>query len=171
MKCGNYAYSYVLLSYTPVLDDSLLYHVGQEARAVGLWGITHITAFTCQGGAIQSLNDKPVNIVDRFIYIGNNISSIERDVSKRIVKSVGRVAKFLFISSASTLSVLNIYHLILVVKKYDYYGIVVTPYKNIDMAIPLKKLRFILTDRSDSHMTDVLYSHIITMTTINYTNT
>ena len=35
-----------------------------------------------QDGAISSLNDKPVKLVDKFTYLSSNISSTESDITK-----------------------------------------------------------------------------------------
>ena len=39
-----------------------------------------------QGDAVSTLNVKPLKSIDQFIYLGSNISSIERDVNIRLGK-------------------------------------------------------------------------------------
>ena len=47
------------------------------------------TEFMCfnQDGAICSLNDKLLKLVDQFTYLGSNISSTESDVNTRVGKA------------------------------------------------------------------------------------
>ena len=67
---------------------SWLHSLEQPARCIGLYVNSDKRIFTCfnQDGAI-SLNAMPLKLVDRCIYLGSNISSIESDVNIRITKA------------------------------------------------------------------------------------
>ena len=66
-----------LLENTPVQAESLLH--SPEQAAIDLNMKSDETEFTCfnQADAIVLLNGKHLKLVDRFIYLGSNISSPE----------------------------------------------------------------------------------------------
>ena len=74
----------MFLENTPAQAESLL----QAAKDIRLPVNTDETEFICfnQDGAISSLNRKPLKLVDQFIYIGSNISSIKNYVNIRTDK-------------------------------------------------------------------------------------
>ena len=85
----DYADDLALLADTIKQAESLLHSLEQEARGVGLCINSDKTEFMCfnQNGVIKSLNNKPLKMVDNFIYLGSNISSTESDVNIRIGKA------------------------------------------------------------------------------------
>ena len=48
-------------------------------------------------GAISFLSGRPLKLIDRFTYLGSNISSIENDVNIRLVKAWNAIDCFLII--------------------------------------------------------------------------
>ena len=69
-----------LLGNTPAYFESLLHRLEQAARSISLYLNSEKTDFMCfnQDGAISSLNDKPLKLVDQFIYINRMVSSTEK---------------------------------------------------------------------------------------------
>ena len=86
---ADYADDLALLANTPAQAESLLHSLEQSARGIGLHVNSDKTQFMCfnQGGAISSLNGKPLKEVHQFVYLGGNISSTEGDVIIRIGKA------------------------------------------------------------------------------------
>ena len=73
---------------TPAQAKSLLQSLEQAAWGIGLdvnSDKTEVMGFN-QDDAISSLNGKPLKLVDPFIYLGSNISSIESNVNLNIGK-------------------------------------------------------------------------------------
>ena len=89
MTDTDYTDDWVLLTNTPVQAESHLHHLEQAARSIGINMITNQTKFICfkQEGAISFLICKPLKLVDKFTYIGSNISSTENDVIIHIRKT------------------------------------------------------------------------------------
>ena len=74
---------------TSVQAESLLPCLELTARDIGIYMISDKTEFMCfkEDGAIFSLNDKPLKLVDYFTYVGCNILSSESDVNICIRKA------------------------------------------------------------------------------------
>ena len=69
----------------PSQAESLLHNLEQASRGIGLYVISGKTEFICYNQTIFSLNGLPLELVDQFIYLGNNILSREsvRNIHKR----------------------------------------------------------------------------------------
>ena len=81
-----YADDLMLLTNTPSQAESQLHFLKQAVRGIGFCVNANKTEFLCskQEGAISTLNDKPLELSDKFIYLGSNISS-ESDVNIYLV--------------------------------------------------------------------------------------
>ena len=77
------------LANTPSKVESQLHNLEQAIRIIGLFVTADETEFIRlkQHGAIFTLNDKPLKLVDQFTYLSSNISSTESDVNIRIGKA------------------------------------------------------------------------------------
>ena len=88
MTDADYTDDLALLTNTPVQFKSLLHSLKQAARGIDLYVTTNKMEFICfkQEGAISTLSDYPLKLIDQFTYLGSNISSTESDVNKHLVK-------------------------------------------------------------------------------------
>ena len=78
----------ILLTNTSAHAEYLQQSLEQAAKGFGLYINSDKTDFMCfkQNGAISVLNDKPLKLIDHFMYLGSNVSSTERDVNTCIEK-------------------------------------------------------------------------------------
>ena len=78
-----------LLANTRVKAESLLHSLEREAGGIGLHVNTNKTEYMCfnQRGDISTLNGGSLELVDKFTYLGNSISSTENDTYTRLVKA------------------------------------------------------------------------------------
>ena len=69
------------------------------AGGISLYMNANKTEYMClkQKGATFTLSDKPLKLVDQFTYLGNNISSTERDVNICLVKARNAIDRLLII--------------------------------------------------------------------------
>ena len=76
----------MLLANTPAQTEFLLHSLEQTASGISLYMNSNKTEFICfnKDSVVFSLNSKPLNIVDQFIYLSSNISSTESDVNIHI---------------------------------------------------------------------------------------
>ena len=85
MTDADYANVLARLVNTLVQAEFLLYSLELSAREIGRLYVnadkTEFTSFI-QEGAISNLSSKPQRLVDLFTYLGNNISSTERNVNR-----------------------------------------------------------------------------------------
>ena len=88
MTDAGYTDDLVLLTNSCAETECLLYRLEQWAGGIGLYGNTNKTEFQSfkQGVAISTISGKPLKLVDKFIYLGSNISSTERDLNICIAK-------------------------------------------------------------------------------------
>ena len=70
-----------LLTNPLVQTECLIHCLEQTARGIGIYINLDKTKLMCfkQDGAILTLNDKPLKLVDHFINLSSNISSIKND--------------------------------------------------------------------------------------------
>ena len=80
---ADYADCLLLLTNTPEQVKCLLHRLKQAVEGFGLYMSSDKTEFMCfkQGGAIPTLNAKPLKLIDHFSYLGRNISSTENNVN------------------------------------------------------------------------------------------
>ena len=71
---------------TPYQTESLLYSLVQVARNINLYVNSNKTEFVYfnQDSTISLLNVEPLKLIEQFINLGRNISSIESDVNIHI---------------------------------------------------------------------------------------
>ena len=78
-----------LLADTPAQAESQLHSLEKAAKNIGLYVNSDKTEFICfkKKGVISTLNGKPIKPVEKFTYLGSNISSTESGVNTRIRKA------------------------------------------------------------------------------------
>ena len=77
----DYADNLMFLANTPAQAVSLLHCLEQTAGCMGLDVNTNKIGFMCfkKEEAISTLSGKPLKLVNKFLYLGSNISSTESD--------------------------------------------------------------------------------------------
>jgi len=88
---ADYADDLALMSDTIAEAEALLHILERAAGDVGLYvnaGKTEFMSFN-QDGCMETLDGKPLKLVDTFTYLGSNITSTEKDVNIRIGKAWG----------------------------------------------------------------------------------
>ena len=82
----DYTDDLALLTNTPTLAEFLLCSLEQEV--IGLYVNANKTKFKCfkQKGAISTLSDKPLKLINQFKYLVSNISSTESNINIHIEK-------------------------------------------------------------------------------------
>ena len=85
----DYADDLALLANTSAQAESLLHSLDQTAGIISLHVNANKTEYMCfkWEGAISILNGWPLKSVDKFTYLGSNISSIENDVNIHLTKT------------------------------------------------------------------------------------
>jgi len=85
----DYADDLALLADTPTQAEALLHSLEEAAKNVGLYVNSDKTEFMSfkKQGDISTLDGKPLKLVEKFTYLGSNISSTESDVNTRIGKA------------------------------------------------------------------------------------
>ena len=88
MTGADYADDLVVLTNTPGQAESLLHSVEQAAEGICFYINANKTKYMYYKWewAISTLSGRPLKLVDKFIYLGNNISSIESEVDIYQVK-------------------------------------------------------------------------------------
>ena len=84
-----YANDQALLANTSAQAKSLLHSLKQVTKVIDLYMNTDKTEFMCfrQDDAISTLNNKPLELIDHFTYLGSNISSAKSDINICIGKA------------------------------------------------------------------------------------
>ena len=80
-----------LLGNTPAQAETLLHSRERAAEGIGLHVNALKTEYMCfnQKGDISTQNGSSLKLVDKFIYLGSSVSSIETDINMRLVKDMG----------------------------------------------------------------------------------
>ena len=78
-----------ILANTPAQAETLLHSLEWTAEGIGLHVNAHKTEYMCfnQTGNISTLNGSSLKLVDKFTYIGSNVSSTETDIDTWLTKS------------------------------------------------------------------------------------
>ena len=86
---ADYADDIALLANTPAQTETLLYSLERVAAGIGLHVNAHKTKYMCFGqtGDISTLNGNPLELVDKFTYLGSSVSSTETDINTRLAKA------------------------------------------------------------------------------------
>ena len=85
----DYADDIALQTNTHTPAESLQHSLERATGGIGLHVNADKTKYMCfnQRGNISTLNDSPLNRVDKFNYLGSSISSTENDINIRLAKA------------------------------------------------------------------------------------
>ena len=87
MMDADYADDLALLTKTPTQAELLLHSLEQVAGGIGLYvKVNKTESIYLKQGAISTLSDKPLKLVDHFTYLSSNISSTDGNVNIHIGK-------------------------------------------------------------------------------------
>ena len=86
---ADYADDIAILANTPNKAKTLLYSLEQPAAGIDLHVNTHKTEYMCfnQAGDISTLDGRSLKLVDKFTYLGSNVSSNEKDINTRLTNA------------------------------------------------------------------------------------
>ena len=86
---ADYANDIALLVNTPNQAKTLLHSSDRAAAGIGLHVNVHKTEyiFYYQTGDISTLDETSLKLVDKFTYLGNSVSSTEKDIDTRLTKA------------------------------------------------------------------------------------
>ena len=85
----DYADDIAILANTLNQAETLLHSLERAATGIGLKVNAHKTEYMCynQTGDISTLDGTPLKLVDKFAYLGSNVSSTEKDIDTRLTKA------------------------------------------------------------------------------------
>ena len=91
---ANYADDIALLANAPTQAETLQLSLERAAAGIGLRVNTHKMEYKCfnQTSDISTLNGRSLKLVDKFTYLGNNVSSTETDINTRLTMDNNRYA-------------------------------------------------------------------------------
>ena len=86
---ADYADDIAILGNTPDQVETLLHSSERAAAGIGLHVNAHKTEYMCfnQTGDISTLDGSSLKLVDKFTYLGSNVSSTEKDIDTRLTKA------------------------------------------------------------------------------------
>ena len=86
---ADYADDIALLANTPNQAETLLHSLERAAAGIGPHVNAHKTEYMCynQTGDITTLDRTALKLVDKFTYLGNSVSSTEKDIDTRLTKA------------------------------------------------------------------------------------
>ena len=86
---ANYAGDIALMVNAPIQAEILQHSLERAAAGIGLHVNAHKMGYMCfnQTGNISSLNGSSVKLVDKFTYLGSNVSSTETDIDTPLAKA------------------------------------------------------------------------------------
>ena len=86
---ANYTDDIAILANTPAQAETLLHSLETAAAGIGLHVNAPKTEYMCfnQTGDISTLDGSSVKLVDKFTYLGNSVSSTEKDIDTRLTKA------------------------------------------------------------------------------------
>ena len=86
---SDYADDIAILANTPNQAEKLLHSLERAAAGIGLHVNAHKTEYMCynETGDIITLDGTPLKLVDKFTYLGNSISSTEKEIDTRLTKA------------------------------------------------------------------------------------
>ena len=84
-----YAEDIALLANTPNQAETLLHSLEQAAAGIGLHVNAHKTEYMCfnQAGDISTLDGTSLKLGDKFTYLGSSVSSTEKGIDTRLMKT------------------------------------------------------------------------------------
>ena len=83
---ADYADDIALLANTPDRAETLLHSLERASAGIGLHVKTEYMCFN-QTDNISTLNGSPLELVDKFTYLGSSVSSTETDINTRLAKA------------------------------------------------------------------------------------
>ena len=86
---ADYADDIAIPANTPNQAETLLHSLERAATGIGLYVNAHKTEYMCynQAGDISTLDGTSLNRVEKFTYLGNSVSSTEKDIDTRLTKA------------------------------------------------------------------------------------
>ena len=86
---ANYADDIALLANAPAQAKTLLHNLERAAAGIDLHVNAHKTEYMCfnQTGNISTLNSSSLKLVDKFTYLGCNVSSTQTDINMRLTQA------------------------------------------------------------------------------------
>ena len=85
----DYANDIAILANTPNQAETLLHSLERAVAGIGLHVNVHKTEHMCynQAGDISTQDRTSLKLVDKFPYLGNSVSSTEKDIDTRLTKA------------------------------------------------------------------------------------
>ena len=86
---ADYADDIALLANAPAQAKTLLHSLEWATAGIGLHVNAHKTEYICcnQTSNISTLNSSSLKLVNKFTYLGSNVSSTETDLDTRLAKA------------------------------------------------------------------------------------
>ena len=86
---AEYADDIVILANTPNKAETQLHSLERAAVGIGLHVNAHKTEYMCfnQTGDVSTLEGTSLKLLDRFTYLGSNVSPTEKDIDTRLTKA------------------------------------------------------------------------------------
>ena len=86
---ADYADDIAILANTPNQAETLPHSLERAAAGIGRHLNAHKTEYMCynQTGDISTLDGTSLKLVDKFTYLGNSVSSTEKDIDSRLTKA------------------------------------------------------------------------------------
>ena len=86
---ADYADDITILANTPNQAETLQHSLERATADIGLHGNAHKTEYMCfnHTGDISSQDRSSLKLVDKFTYLGNSVSSTEKDINTRLTKA------------------------------------------------------------------------------------
>ena len=96
---ADYADDITILANTLNQAETLLHNLERAATGIGLYVNAHKTEYMCynQTGDISTLDGTPLNLVDKFTYLGSSVASTEKDINTRLTKAWTAINRLLTI--------------------------------------------------------------------------
>ena len=88
---ADYADDVAILANTPNQAETRLHSLERAATGVGFYINSHKTKYMCynQIGDISTLDRTPLKLVDKFTYLGNSVSSTEKENRHEVNEGMG----------------------------------------------------------------------------------
>ena len=86
---ADYADDIAILANTPIQAETLLHSLERATTGIGLHVNAHKTEYMCynQTGYITTQDGTPLKLVEKFTYLGNSVSSTEKDIDTWLTKA------------------------------------------------------------------------------------
>ena len=96
---ADYADDIAILANTPNQAETLMHSLERASAGIGLHVNAHKTEYMCynQTGDISTLDGSSLKLVDKFTYLGNSVSSTQKDIYTRLTNTWIAIDKLLVI--------------------------------------------------------------------------